>query len=129
MNRLLGRFLKDGINVIAKSVPDLYIICWNEWILLPWNKFPGAFKLAKVKFFSKKVDLFPHCPNFRMKFFSYKIFFKYQSGVKSNNSADLFLLFLNDKILKVFDNGLHTSIILTDLQNGIWFHKSQNSAW
>ena len=64
-----------------------------------------------------------------MKFFSDKIFFKYQSGVKSNNSADLFLLFLNDKILKVFDNGLYTSIILTDLQNGIWFHKSQNSAW
>ena len=34
----------------------------------------------------------------------------------SNHSTDLFLLFLNDKILKGFDHGMHTGMILIDLQ-------------
>ena len=43
IDRLPGRFLKDGANVLAKPVTD---IC-NLSISL--NKFPSAFKLAKVK--------------------------------------------------------------------------------
>ena len=60
---LPGRFLKDGANVLAKLVTD---IC-NLSISL--NKFPNAFKLAKVKLIVKKgrktksqiIDLFPYC--------------------------------------------------------------------
>ena len=44
------------------------------------------------------------------------IFYKYQSGFRSNHSTDLFLSFLDDKILKGFDNGMHTCMILIDLQ-------------
>ena len=44
------------------------------------------------------------------------IFYKYQSGFGNNHSTDLFLSFLNDKILKDFDNGVYTGMILIDLQ-------------
>ena len=44
------------------------------------------------------------------------IFDKYQSGFRSNHSTDVFLSFLNDKILKGFDNGMYTGMILIDLQ-------------
>ena len=44
------------------------------------------------------------------------IFCKYQSGFRNNHSTDLFLSFLNDKILKGFDNGVYTGMILIDLQ-------------
>ena len=43
IGRLPGRFLKDAADVLAKPVTD---IC-NHSISL--NKFPRAFKLAKVK--------------------------------------------------------------------------------
>ena len=45
------------------------------------------------------------------------IFYKYQSGFRNNHSTDLFLSLLNDdKILKGFDNGVYTGLILIDLQ-------------
>ena len=43
-------------------------------------------------------------------------FYKYQSSFISNHSKDLFLSFFNDKILKGFDNGMYTGMILTDRQ-------------
>ena len=42
------------------------------------------------------------------------IFYKHQSGFRNNHSTDLFLSFLNDKILKGFDNGVYTGMILID---------------
>ena len=45
-----------------------------------------------------------------------KILYGYQSGFRKNHSADTCLSFLNDKILKGFDNGLVTGMILIDLQ-------------
>ena len=44
------------------------------------------------------------------------ILYNYQSGFKKNHSTDLYLSFLNDKILKRFDKGLFTGMILIDLQ-------------
>ena len=49
-DRLPGRFLKEGVDVPAKPVTDT---C-NLSISL--NKFPRAFKLAKVKHIFKKVE-------------------------------------------------------------------------
>ena len=43
------------------------------------------------------------------------IFYKYQSGFRSNHSTDLFLSCLNCKILKGFDSGMYTGMILIDL--------------
>ena len=53
----------------------------------------------------------------RTKFLSdTNIFYKYQSGSRSNHSTDLFLSFFNYKILKGFDNGMYTAVILIDLK-------------
>ena len=40
----------------------------------------------------------------------------YRSGFRNNHSANLCLSFLTDKILKGFDEGLLTTMILIDLQ-------------
>ena len=44
------------------------------------------------------------------------IVYNYQSGLRKNHSTDLRLSFLNNKILKGFDKGLFTGVILIDLQ-------------
>ena len=45
-----------------------------------------------------------------------KILYYYQSGFRKNHLTDTCLPFLNDKILKGFDDALLTGMILTDLQ-------------
>ena len=42
----------------------------------------------------------------------YNILYKYQSSFRAKHSTDSCLLYLNDKILKSFDNGLFTDMIL-----------------
>ena len=49
-------------------------------------------------------------------FYDNNIFYKYQSGFRNNHSTDLFLSFLNDKILKGFANRVYTGMILIKLQ-------------
>ena len=46
----------------------------------------------------------------------YNILYKYQSGFRMKHSTDLCVSYLNDKILKRFDNGLFTGMILIYLQ-------------
>ena len=46
----------------------------------------------------------------------YNIVYKYQSNFKTKRSTDLCLSYLNDKILKSFDNGPFTGMILINLQ-------------
>ena len=46
----------------------------------------------------------------------YNILCKYQSGFRTKHSTNLCLSYLNDKILKGFDNDLFTGMILIDLQ-------------
>ena len=45
-----------------------------------------------------------------------EILYNYQPGFRKNHSIDSCLTFLHDKILKVFDKGLMTGMILIDLQ-------------
>ena len=51
----------------------------------------------------------------QMPFYWMKIY-NYQSGFRGNHSTNLCLSFLTDKILKGFDKGLLTGMILIDLQ-------------
>ena len=51
----------------------------------------------------------------QMSFYRMKIY-NYQSGFRGNHSTNLCLSFLTDKILKGFDEGLLTGMILIDLQ-------------
>ena len=129
IDRVPGRFLKDGADVLAKPVTN---ICNLSRTL---NKLARAFKLAKVKPIFKKgrktnvsnyrpISLLPILSKVikkvvnkqTAKFLNDNIFYKYQSGFRSNHSTDLFLSFLNDKILKGFGNGIYTGMILIDLQ-------------
>ena len=47
---------------------------------------------------------------------SKKLLYTYQSGFRKKHSTDFCLSYLNDKILKGFDKGLMTGMILIDLQ-------------
>ena len=47
------------------------------------------------------------------------VLYNYQSGFKKNHSTILCVSFLNDKILKGFNKGLFTGMILTDLQKAL----------
>ena len=44
------------------------------------------------------------------------LLYSYQSGFRTNHSTNLCLSFLTDKILKGFDEGLSTGMILIDFQ-------------
>ena len=46
----------------------------------------------------------------------YNISYKYQPGFRTKHSTDLSFSYLDDKILKGFDNGLFAGMILIDLQ-------------
>ena len=61
---------------------------------------------------------------------SKNLLYTYQSGFQKKHSTDFCLSYLNDKILKGFDKGLMTDMILIDLQeafdttdNGILLQK------
>ena len=106
-DRFPGRFLNDGANVLPKPSTD---IC-N--LLISLNKFPNAFKLAKVKpifkkgrkiivsnyrlisllqILSKVIEKVVHKQTTKFSN-DHNIFCKYQSGFRNNHSTELFLSF------------------------------------
>ena len=139
---LPGRFLKDGADVLAKPVPDICNLS------ISFNKFPSAFKWAKVKiifikgrktnFSSYRYSLlaantfeghWKSCTRTNNFLNDNNIFFfKCQSGFRTNHSADLFLSFLNNKILKGFDNGVYWHDSDWPAKS-ILYDKPQNPAW
>ena len=64
---------------------------------------------------SKVIEKFIHDQSSAF-FNSRNLLYNYQSGFRKNHSTDFCLSFLNDKILKGFDQGLITGMILIDLQ-------------
>ena len=132
IDQISGKFLKDGARILAKPVSEL---CNLSMTL---GSFPNACKIAKVKPLFKKgskrdpsnyrpISLLPLLSkvfervalNQTEEFLSLKkVFYDYQSGFRKNHSTDTCLSFLNDKILKGFDDCLVTGIILIDLQKG-----------
>ena len=125
IDKISGKFLKDGADILAK-------IC-N--ISISSGLFPSDCKIAKLKPLYKKgsktnpenfrpISLLPliskvierivydQVDNFLLQ---NNILCNYQSGFRKNYSTDLCLSFLNGKILKSFDKGLFTGIILIDL--------------
>ena len=125
-----GRFLKDGIPILASPLAQL---C-NLSISL--SVFPDKCKIAKLKPLFKKgsttepknyrpISLLPLISKLIEKvihdqtqnfLFENNILYKYQSGFRKNHSTDSCLSYLNDKILQGFDSGKITGMILIDLQ-------------
>ena len=125
-----GRFLKDGSRVLSKPISEL---C-NLSIKL--GSFPDSCKIAKLKPLFKKgsktnpsnyrpISLLPLISKIIEKLIheqtssflsNNELLYNYQSGFRKNHSTDSCLTFLHDKILKGFDKGLMTGMILVDLQ-------------
>ena len=130
IDKLPGRFLKDGAEILSKLISEIRNLSISHGI------FRNACKVAKLKPIFKKgkkvdpsnyrpISLLPLIPKIikkvvhdrTSKFFSdSKILFNCQSGLRTNHSTNLYLSFLTDKILKGFDEGLPTGMILIDLQ-------------
>ena len=130
VDNLPGRFLKDGAVILAKPVTERCNLSIKS------KNFPNPCKLAKLKPIFKKgsrmdpsnynpISLLPLISKIFEKIVhdqmieylaQYKILYKYQSGFRTKHSTDLCLSYLNDKILKGFDNGLFTGMTQIDLQ-------------
>ena len=130
VDKLSGRFLKDGANILAKPISTLCNLSISQGV------FPNACKVAKLKPIFKKgkktdpsnyrpISLLPSISKIiervihdqKNAFLSNEdILYNYQSGFRGNHSTNLCLSFLTDKVLKGFDAGLLTGMILIDLQ-------------
>ena len=130
IDKLSGRFLKDGADILAKPVSSLCNLSISRGV------FPSACKVAKLKpifMKGKKTDPSNCRPislllvmseiiekivhDQKYVFLSDEnILYKYQSGFIASHSTNLCLPFLTDKVLKGFDESLLTGMILIDLQ-------------
>ena len=130
IDNISGKFLKDGAFILADQITNL---C-NLSIRL--SRFPRKCKIAKLKPLYKKgskleaknyrpISLLPLVSKIFEKIIHIqtqcfldenKILYKFQSGFRRNHSTDTSLSYLNDKILRGFDKGLFTGMILIDLQ-------------
>ena len=127
---LSGRFLKYGAKVLSKPISDLCNLS------IASEKLPEPCKVARLKPLSKKGSLTEHC-NYRpisllpliskviekvihdqaSTFLNSKnLLYTYQFGFRKKHSTDFYIYYLNDKILKGFDMGIMTGMILIDLQ-------------
>ena len=132
VDKLSGRFLKDGANILAKPISTLCNLSISQGV------FPNACKVAKLKPISKKGKK-TDPSNYRLisllltiskiiervihdqtnAFLSDEdILYNYKSGFRGNHSTNLCLCFLTDKVLKGFDEVFLTGMILIDLQKG-----------
>ena len=130
IDKLPGRFLKDGAKILSKSISEICNLSISHGI------FPNACKVAKLKPIfrkGKKVEPSNYRPISLLPLISKiieevvqdqtndmlsgnKILYNYQSGFRTNHSTNLCLSFLTDKIIKGFDGGLLKGLILIDLQ-------------
>ena len=130
IDNLSGRFLKDGAKVLSKPISDLFNLSVTS------EKFPDPCKETKLKPLYKKGSVTEPC-NYRpisllpliskvmekvirdqtSTFLNSKnLLYTYQSGFRKKHSTDFCLSYLNGKILKGFDRGMMTGMILIDLQ-------------
>ena len=130
LDDLNGKFLKDGANALSFPIAQLCNLSINLSI------FPNCCKIAKLKPLFKKglrtdpknyrpISLLPLVSkviekvihNQTQEFLTQKkLLYSLQSGFCKSHSTDSCLSYLTDKILKGFDSGLLTGMILIDLQ-------------
>ena len=127
IDKLPGRFLKDSAKILSKPISEICNLSIFHGISLNACKTKPIFKKGKkvdpsnyrpillLPLISKIIEKVVH--NQTNEFLSAnKISYNYQSGFITNHSTNLCLSFLTDKILKGFDEGLLTGMILIDLQ-------------
>ena len=130
IDNLSGKFLKDGANILAKFIFELCNLS------IKYSLFPKDYQIAKLKPLYKKgsttlpknyrpISLLPLISNISEKVIhdqtqvsldENKILYRFQSGFGKHFSTDSCLSYLNNKIATGFEFGLHTGMILIDLQ-------------
>ena len=130
LDNLSGKFLKDGVTVLAKSISQ---IC-N--LPIKYSIFPSDCKIVKLKpLFKKGSKAAPknYCPISLLPLVSKiiekvihdqtqsfldknDIIYRYQSGFRKFFSTNSCLSRLDNKIATGFESGLYISMILIDLQ-------------
>ena len=119
VDKLSGRFLKDGAKIIAKPTSVLCNLSISQGV------FASACKVAKLKPFFKKgkktdpsnyrlISLLPSISKIIKRVTHDQtnalsdegILYNYESGFRGNHSTNLCLSFLRDKVVKEFDKGL-----------------------
>ena len=118
--------MKDGANILAKPISVLCNLSISQGV------FPNACKVAKIKPIFKKgtktdpsnyrpISLLPSISKIIESVIHDQtnailsdedILYNYQSGFRGNHSTNLCLSFLTDKVLKGFDEGSLTGMIL-----------------
>ena len=114
LNSLYGRFLKDGAKVLAIPITDICKLkpIYKKGSLTEASNYRSISLLPLISKVIEKVIRDQASAFFN----STNLLCNYQSGFRKNHSTDFCLSFLNDKILKGFDQGLITGMILIDLQ-------------
>ena len=116
IDKLPGRFLKDGAKILSMPISEICDLSISHEIFPVWKvaKLKPIFKKGKkvnpsnyrpislLPRISKIIEKVVH--NQTNEFLSAnKISYNYQSGFRTNHSTNLCLSFLTDKILKGFD--------------------------
>ena len=130
IDNLSGKFLKDAANILAKPISEICNLS------IKYSVFPTDCQIAKLKPLFKKgsktlpknyhpisllpliLKIFEKVVHDQTQAFldENKILYKFQSGFRRNFSTDSCLSYLSNKIANSFEFGLHTVIILIDLQ-------------
>ena len=130
IDNLSGKFLKDAANILAKPISEICNLS------IKYSVFPTDCQIAKLKPLFKNgsttlpknyrpISLLPLISKIFEKVVhdqtqafldENKILYKFQSGFRRNFSTDSCLSYLSNKIAKGFESGLHTGMILIDLQ-------------
>ena len=130
IDNLSGKFLKDAANILAKPISEICNLS------IKYSVFPTDCQIAKLKPLFKKgsktlpknyhpisllpliLRIFEKVVHDQTQAFldENKILYKFQSDFRRNFSTDSCLSYLSNKIANSFEFGLHTVIILIDLQ-------------
>ena len=130
IDNLSGKLLKDAANILAKPISEICNLS------IKYSVFPTDCQIAKLKPLFKKgsttlpknyrpISLLPLISKIFEKVVhdqtqafldENKILDKFESGFRRNFSADSCLSYLSNKIASGFESGLHTGMIVIDLQ-------------
>ena len=123
-HRQLGRFLKDGPEILSKPISEISNLLISHGIFMELKpNFRKAIKVDPSNYrpmllwplISKIIEKVVHDQTNEL-FSDNKILYNCQSGFRNNHSTNLCLSFLTDKVLKGFDEGLLNGMMLIDLQ-------------
>ena len=130
IDNLSGKILTDAANILAKPISEICNLS------IKYSIFPTDCQIAKLKPLFKRgsttlpknyrpISLLPLISKIFEKVVhdqtlafldENKRLYKFQSGFRRNFSTDSCLSYLSNKIANGFESGLHTGMILVDLQ-------------